>query len=181
MSILYLVLAGAFGALAKDIISDNKIKLPKRINGEFCLGFIGGMIVGGFCGYAIDGSPVTAAMAGYTGSSVIMNLIPNEKKSEQDEKKSIEATIEEIARQEHVDPELAIRVAKCESGLNPQVINTNANGSRDRGLFQINDKWHPEVSDEEAFDIEKSTKFFCKAFKSGNLNWWDATKKCWDK
>ena len=49
------------------------------------------------------------------------------------------------------------------------------------GQCQINDKWHPEVSDNQAYDIIESTKFFCKAFKEGNLYWWDASKKCWNK
>ena len=180
MSIFLIVLAGAFGALAKDIVSDNKITLPKKTDGDFCLGFIGGMLVGGFCGYAIDGSPVTAAMAGYTGSSVIAGLISIEKKSNTPEKETIENIIRIIAKEEMVDPDLAVRVAKCESGLDPNAKHENEPGSIDRGIFQINSKHHPEVTDEQAKNIEFSTRFFCKAFKNGNLDWWKATKKCWD-
>jgi hypothetical protein len=41
----------------------------------------------------------------------------------------------------------AVAVAKAESGFRPQITNTvgNAHGI-DRGLFQINSYWHPEVS-----------------------------------
>lgn len=50
----------------------------------------------------------------------------------------------------------AIAVCCAESGRNPAAVNVNeggsAPGSRDRGLFQINDYWHPEVPDEVAFD-----------------------------
>lgn len=92
----------------------------------------------------------------------------------------VEATIRKIAKQEGVDPDLAVRVAQCESGLDPGAVHINAKGSKDRGLFQWNDKWHPEITNDIAFDIEKSTQAFCKAFKEGHLDWWNASKKCWD-
>ncbi len=75
---------------------------------------------------------------------------------------------------------MAVRVARAESSLIPSAININKNGSKDRGIFQINNEYHPEISDEAANDIVLATKFFCHAFKNGNLNWWDATKKIWD-
>lgn len=46
----------------------------------------------------------------------------------------------------------AVAVALAESGGNPAATHTNANGSHDRGLWQINDQAHPEVSDAQAFD-----------------------------
>lgn len=92
-----------------------------------------------------------------------------------------EETIRKIAKEEGVDPELAVKVARCESSLNPTALNMNATGSRDRGIFQINDKWHPEVTDDEAFNVEFSTKFFCTAMKGGNLSWWNASRTCWEK
>lgn len=48
----------------------------------------------------------------------------------------------------------AIAVALAESGGNPKAVHVNADKyrSRDRGLWQINDHWHPEVSDAAAFD-----------------------------
>jgi len=93
--------------------------------------------------------------------------------------KTVEEQIRDIARDEGVDPDLAVRVAKCESGLNPSAVNKNIDGSIDRGLYQWNSKWHPEITDKCAFDIECSTRAFCKAFKEGHLSWWAATKKCW--
>jgi hypothetical protein len=85
-----------------------------------------------------------------------------------------------VAKDEGVDPDLALRVAKCESGFKINATNTNTDGSIDRGLFQINSKYHPEVTADQAFDLEFSTRFFCKAFKSGNLSWWNASKSCWN-
>ena len=47
-----------------------------------------------------------------------------------------------------------------ESGGNTAIVNTAGNdppGSRDRGLFQWNDHWNPDVSDMEAFDPQLAT------------------------
>ncbi len=84
-----------------------------------------------------------------------------------------------LAKEYGVDVELAVRVAKCESGLDPSAVNKNSNGSQDRGLFQWNDRWHPEISNDSAFNAEASTIAFCKAVNNGNLSWWDASKTCW--
>lgn len=47
----------------------------------------------------------------------------------------------------------AVAVALAESGGRTDAVNTNTDKyrSRDRGLWQINDHWHPEVSDADAF------------------------------
>lgn len=73
--ILTIFCAGALGALVSDVIKDNTLELPKNISNRLCLGFIGGIIVGGFAGLAIDGSPLTAFMGGYMGKEIILNLI----------------------------------------------------------------------------------------------------------
>ena len=174
-------MAGAIGSLAKDIINDNKLTLPKINNGELCLGFIGGIILGGITGYYVDGSIITAAMAGYTGSSLIPNLIATTISPNLKEKKVIETLIRAVATDEGIDPDLAVKVAECESSLNPEAKNTNSDGSIDRGIFQINTKWHPEVTDAQAFSIVESTKFFCKQFKAGMLSDWNASRTCWQK
>ena len=43
-------------------------------------------------------------------------------------------------------------IAMAESGGDPNAVHTNQDGSRDRGLFQINDQSYPGVSDACAFD-----------------------------
>jgi len=67
--------AGALGAFVADVIKDNSIELPKKIDGKMCLGFLGGIIIGGFAGLAIDGSFLTAFMGGYMGKEVILSLV----------------------------------------------------------------------------------------------------------
>lgn len=54
---------------------------------------------------------------------------------------------------------IATAISLAESGCNPDAVGTNPptsgcpDGSRDRGAWQINDCYHPSVSDECAFDL----------------------------
>lgn len=179
--LLSFFVAGALGSLAKDILEDGKLKLPKIRKDDFYLGFLGGMIIGGVAGYFIDGSIMTAFMGGYTGTALTQNLLLNKNNQTIQLANINETIIRKIAIQKDVDPELAVRVARCESSLDEKAIHLNTNGSLDRGLYQINSIWHPEVSEAEAFNPIFATHFFCKAFKKGHLDWWNATKKCWEK
>jgi hypothetical protein len=180
-NILLLFLAGAGGALLKEILADNCLTLPSLKDGVLNLGFLGGIVIGAFAGYAIDGSYVTAAMGGFSGTAVIQALVQKKTLGENSQDETIEELIRRISGEEMVDSDLAVAVAKCESSLNPAAVHANTDGSRDRGLFQINEKYHPEVTADQAFDAEFSTRWFCKAFKAGNLSWWNSSKKCWDK
>lgn len=73
--IFLLFLAGAFGALVKDVVVDGKLELPKKEDGYIILGFLASVLIGGFVGWAIDGSYLTAGMAGFVGLSAIQNLL----------------------------------------------------------------------------------------------------------
>lgn len=93
---------------------------------------------------------------------------------------SITATITAICESEGIEPELALAVAHCEGGMNPYAINKNNNGSMDRGLYQFNDLYHPEITDEMAFDPAQATKLFCEAVKNKELHiFWSASQHCW--
>jgi len=72
-------LAGALGALVKDILIDGAIVLPEKVDKKLKLGFLGGMIIGGFVGWAVDQSLITAAFAGFSGRQMIEKLLPKEK------------------------------------------------------------------------------------------------------
>jgi hypothetical protein len=63
----------------------------------------------------------------------------------------------------------ALAIIRAESGRNPDAVNTVGNEppSRDRGLWQINDHWHPEVTDECAFDPACSTAYAYKLSRGG--------------
>jgi len=126
------------------------------------------------------GTILTTIVVFYFGKKEVVDKMLA-KKSTAADSESVAETIERIAKEEGVNSELAVRVAKCESSLNPTAINRNTNGSLDRGLFQWNDRWHPEVTDDMAFDVVLSTRAFCKAAREGHMDWWKATKHCWNK
>jgi soluble lytic murein transglycosylase-like protein len=44
-----------------------------------------------------------------------------------------------------LSPELLYAIARTESGLDPQAVGRNRNGSRDIGLMQINSVWLPRL------------------------------------
>jgi hypothetical protein len=71
-----LLLAGALGALVKDVVQDGKLSLPKFKEGDLILGCLGGMLIGAFVGFAVDHSLLTAALSGYVGTSAIKHLLP---------------------------------------------------------------------------------------------------------
>ena len=53
---------------------------------------------------------------------------------------------EQAAERYGVSPDLLYAIARTESGLDPQAIGHNRNGSRDIGLMQINSAWLPRLS-----------------------------------
>ncbi len=82
-----LLLGGAFGAIAKDVVQDGRLKLPSIKDGDLILGFIGGAFVGAFVGYAVDHNVLTACLSGYVGTSAIQHLLPYNAKTSLNDKK----------------------------------------------------------------------------------------------
>ena len=73
-----------------------------------------------------------------------------------------------------------IRLAKCESDLNEKISNDKGNtpaGSIDRGIFQINDYWHSEVSNECAYDLRCSTIWTMQRVNAGYQSEWVCNNK----
>ena len=75
---------------------------------------------------------------------------------------------------------VAYAIMMAESHEKPNAINYNSDRSKsiDRGLFQINSYWHPDVSIECAFDIDCNIKEAYRISKGGT-NWtpWVTYKK----
>lgn len=71
---------------------------------------------------------------------------------------------------------IAVSVALAESNGRPAARHVNANGSTDRGLWQINDKAHPEVSDAAAFDPVRASAWARQIFtvRSNSFRPWAA-------
>jgi len=181
LEIITIIVAGMAGAMLKDVFKDNSLQMPSMQNGSLHLGCLGGFVLGGVAGFYIDGSPVTAFMAGVSASTIIDGILEKKVSLSPSRIETIEQLIERIAKEENVDPILALAVARAESSFNPKARNINAPDSIDRGLYQWNNKWHPEITDEMADDPETATRLFCKAVKEGHLSWWDNSKPNWSK
>lgn len=86
-------------------------------------------------------------------------------------------TIEELIRREavlhSVDPNMAVEVARCESGLNPKA---QGDGGQSRGLWQIHKPSHPYMTDEKAFDPKTATAWAMPRLKETPHIW-----TCWRK
>jgi hypothetical protein len=68
-------------------------------------------------------------------------------------------------------PKIAAAIAMAESSGDPRAVGVNRKPrSRDRGLFQINDRWHPEVSDSCAFDPRCNAEAAYE-ISNGGRNW----------
>ena len=57
-----------------------------------------------------------------------------------------QACWEDAASRYQLSSALLYAIARTESGLNPQAIGRNTNGSRDIGLMQINSAWLPTLA-----------------------------------
>lgn len=198
---LFAFLMGALGALVKDISDDGTLSMPAFNKGKFYIGFFGGVLIGGAAGLLTSGDILTEFLAGFAGLSVIASLVAGKTAKATDiheqqtsaiaaalnvapiaspaKIESPQEIITRICEERGTDPKLALAVAEAESSFNAQATHTNADVSIDRGLFQINSKYHPEISETQAFDPEFATNFFLDAVAAGNLSWWNSSKPKW--
>ena len=97
------------------------------------------------------------------------------------ERENPEETIRRVAGEMGFEEaENLVKIAKCESNLKPEceIINHPActnptNNSFDRGAFQWSRKYHPEISDECAYNVACSTKKVIDHITSGgSWNTW---------
>jgi len=90
----------------------------------------------------------------------------------------IEEQIRQIAKEENFKWEdYLVRLAYHESRFNPYATNLNKGYSLDAGVFQINQKYHPEVGLKCSFDVKCATLWTIKQINAGNQHWWVANKK----
>lgn len=95
-------------------------------------------------------------------------------KTSQEKPKTVEEIIRAKARSNNLNEDKVLFIAKCESQLEPKTLGDghlicplDGKVMRSRGIWQINDCWHPEVSDKQAFDPEWATDWALKMFKKG--------------
>ena len=65
-------------------------------------------------------------------------------------------------------------VIRCESNFNTFAL---GDGGHSRGLVQIHNVWHPEVTDDQAYDPEFAISFLAKALSEGKGSEWTCYKK----
>jgi len=78
-----------------------------------------------------------------------------------------------------LNPDEAEAIINCESKWNADAHAINWNGKQgiDRGLWQINSLYHPEVSNECSYDYKCSTKEAIRIYKDrGNWSAWSCSK-----
>lgn len=85
---------------------------------------------------------------------------------------SLRIFVEKRAAAAGINPELATCIVEHESQFRPQVDGPDTGSTTSRGLWQINDYWHPDISDEFAHDAELSTEWSLEQIKNGNVGWW---------
>lgn len=73
------------------------------------------------------------------------------------------------------DPETAVRVAKCESGLNPKAKNKTSSA---RGLFQIMQSWH-KVSEKWLLNEDINIAIAHQLWHEQGWVPWEASRHCW--
>lgn len=68
-----------------------------------------------------------------------------------------------------------LAVAWCESSLNPAAVGDLRLGVS-RGVFQISRRWHPDITDAQAFDPDWSSEWAARQFAKGNARIWTCAR-----
>jgi len=89
----------------------------------------------------------------------------------------VETIIRNSAKEYGVSEELMIKLAQCESTLNPNAIGDTFMPKPSVGLFQINLHYHPDITREQALDPKFSADWTAKQIKNGKLHLWSCSKK----
>ena len=95
-----------------------------------------------------------------TPREIIIEIIPEEKSVEQ----KIRDTFPE-------DPDRAVKIAKCESGLNPKAVSP----TNDHGLMQINKSVHKV--DGDIYDVDTNLQFARKLYDERGWKPWVCNTK----
>jgi len=72
-----------------------------------------------------------------------------------------------------VDPKVVDAVVFCESSYNETAL---GDGGKSRGLAQIHKDYHPEITDEEAYDPEYAIDFLARNIKEGRGYLWTCAR-----
>lgn len=117
---------------------------------------------------------------------IINKPIPmNEEKYQWDTHEHVRLSLRKMGDEFKLTPlqkDLLCDICYCESGYNPKAKLVNSTKSIDRGLFQWNNYWHPEITDAIAYDPEKNARLACQAILDGKVvTYWNASRSCWNQ
>lgn len=91
------------------------------------------------------------------------------KETPKEERSELDKTISRKAFTYSVSEDTLRKVIKCESSNNP---NAMGDGGHSRGLVQIYDTYHPNITNDMAFDPEFSVDFLAKNISQGKGYLW---------
>ena len=78
-------------------------------------------------------------------------------------------------------PSVFTAIARCESKLDPAAVHLNPDGSRDHGLWQINDRWWaPLFEDLHPYDPMDNAAMAAAVYAEQGLAAWEPSRSCWD-
>ena len=95
---------------------------------------------------------------------------------------SVASLIAKIAKEENFENiDGLLRLSMCESSLGRAIVNKNNDKRKttDRGIWMINDYWHSEVTDAQAYDNDWATRWTINRIKAGYLYEWNCSG-VWD-
>ena len=83
----------------------------------------------------------------------------------------------------HIDPELLIRIAVCESGLNPNIKNPASSAS---GIFQFLNSTFLSQATKYGLPLDKNNpeiqaELAARMISDGGLRHWKTSASCWDE
>ena len=84
-------------------------------------------------------------------------------------KNDIVQLVDKIAQEKAVSASILHNVIACESSYNPNAL---GDAGHSRGLVQIYDNYHPNVTHEQAYDPEFAIAFLADAVKNGRGYLW---------
>lgn len=82
---------------------------------------------------------------------------------------TVEDVVQKFADQYHVSAQQMLSTMKCESSLDPDAIGDHGTSY---GIAQIHLPAHPDITVEEAEDVQFSSEFMAKEFSLGHASIW---------
>lgn len=87
---------------------------------------------------------------------------------------TIKQKVDKYAALYKVSPSLMQGVVDCESSYNPKALGDNGHS---RGIAQIHDLYHPEISNTQAYDPDFALDYLAKSISQGKGHEWTCYRK----